>query len=119
MSDSSPPSSGNASSVAGRAVLEQFGAPDSIREEFTDLVIAAGGLVWSRPGLSRAQRSLSTISVLTALCRPDELRAHIRMGLDNGLTEREICETIMQCAIYAGFPAAVRAMEVAKGVFDA
>ena len=103
----------------GRSTLEQFGAPESIRDAFTELVLETGGRVWRRPGLEPAQRSLATISVLTALVRPDELEAHIRMGLRNGLTEREICETIIHCAVYAGFPAAVRAMEVAKRVFDA
>ena len=56
--------------------------------------------------------------MLTALVRPEELRNHIRMGLDNGLDPDEICELILQCAVYAGFPAAVRAFEVVTEVFD-
>ena len=102
----------------GRRHIERFRAPASIRKEMTELIQKGGSLVWSRPGLEPAQRSLATISVLVALRHLGPLREHIEIGQANGLSQTEICEAILQCAVYAGFPSAVRAMEVAAEVFD-
>jgi alkylhydroperoxidase/carboxymuconolactone decarboxylase family protein YurZ len=103
---------------AGRRHIERFRAPAGLRAELTDLITRAGGLVWSRPGLAPAQRSLTTIAVLVATGKLGPLREHIEIGLVNGLSQTEISEAILQCAVYAGFPAMVAAMEVAADVFD-
>ncbi len=76
------------------------------------------GDVWERPQLSKRDRSLITIAVLTALYRTDQVRGHIGRGLDNGLSEEEIGELITHVAFYAGWPVAVNAAQVAKQVFD-
>jgi len=103
----------------GRRHIEQFRAPDAIRQELTDLIMEAGGLVWTRPGLSADKRSLTTIGVLIAQGHLGPLREHIEIGLGNGLTQTEIIEAIIQCGIYAGFPRTVAAMEVAAEAFGA
>ena len=103
----------------GRRHIEQFRAPEAIRKELTDLIIQAGGLVWTREGLSPDKRSLTTIGVLIAQGHLGPLREHIEIGLGNGLTQTEITEAIIQCGIYAGFPRTVAAMEVAAEVFEA
>jgi 4-carboxymuconolactone decarboxylase len=71
--------------------------------------------VWGRPGLSRRERSLVTLSVLTAL-GSEELELHIRAAVNNGLTDEEIGEALLHTAIYAGVPAANRAFGVAQRV---
>ncbi len=76
----------------------------------------AWGGVWSRDGLSLKQRSLLNLAMLSALNRPHELEIHLRGALNNGCTPNEIRETLLQVAIYAGFPAAVDAFRVAKRV---
>ena len=101
----------------GSEIIERFKAPKMIRKDFTEVILQTGGAIWSRPGLEPAQRSITTIGVLVALCRPDELREHIEIGMTNGLSKQEICEVILHCGMYARFPAAVRAMEVAHDVF--
>jgi 4-carboxymuconolactone decarboxylase len=83
--------------------------------ELTDNVLY--GDIWERPGLSKRDRSLVTISALIALNRPDQLRSHIKLGLQNGLTKDEIVETITHMAFYSGWPTAVSAVAVAKDVF--
>ena len=103
---------------SGREHIERFRAPAAIREELTKLLQSAGALAWGRPGLQPSQRSLTTIAVLVAGGHLGPLREHIEIGLGNGLSQTEICEAIIQCGIYAGLPAAVRAMEVAHDVFD-
>jgi alkylhydroperoxidase/carboxymuconolactone decarboxylase family protein YurZ len=101
-----------------RNLIDELRVPAGYRESFADLIQSSVGKVWERPGLTPAQRSLGVISMMAALVRPDDLRAHVGMGLDNGLTPEEIAEAILQCAVYAGFPAAVRAFEVVDAVFE-
>lgn len=76
------------------------------------------GDVWARPGLSPRDRSLATVSALIAMNRPDQLRSHITLGRQNGLTEPELVETITHLAFYAGWPSAVTAVGVARDVFQ-
>jgi 4-carboxymuconolactone decarboxylase len=73
---------------------------------------------WSRPGLTRQQRSLLNIGMLTALNRPHELEIHIRGALRNGLSKVEIREALLQTAAYCGFPACIDAFRVAKKVIE-
>jgi 4-carboxymuconolactone decarboxylase len=76
------------------------------------------GDVWERPELSKRDRSLITVAVLTALYRTEQLRGHIRRALDNGVTKDEIGETITHVAFYGGWPTAANAVQIAKQVFD-
>ena len=75
------------------------------------------GDVWERPELSKRDRSLITVGVLTALYRTEQLRGHIRRALDNGVTKDEIREVLLQTAIYCGVPAANSAFKQAREVF--
>ena len=83
--------------------------------ELTDNVLF--GDVWARPGMSRRDRSLATVSALIAMNRPDQLRSHLALALDNGLTQEELIEAITHLAFYAGWPSAVTAISVAREVF--
>ena len=76
------------------------------------------GDVWERPGLSKRDRSLITVASLIALYRTEQLRGHIRRALDNGVTKEEIGEVITHMAFYAGWPTAMTAARIAKGVFE-
>jgi len=75
------------------------------------------GDIWERPDLSKRDRSLATVAALIALNRPDQLRSHLRIARQNGLTQEELIETITHLAFYAGWPNAVSAIGVAKEVF--
>jgi 4-carboxymuconolactone decarboxylase len=84
---------------------------------FQDLITRyAWGEIWSRPGLSRAERSMITLTALAALRQEEELAMHVRAAVRNGLTQEQITEVLLQVAIYAGVPAANRAFAVAQGV---
>lgn len=74
------------------------------------------GTVWSRPGLDRKTRSIMNITMLVALNRPNQLKSHINIGLNNGLTLEDLREIILHCAVYAGLPAAVEGFRVAEEV---
>jgi len=58
------------------------------------------GWIWSRPGLTRQQRSLLNLGMLCALNRSTELGVHVRGALRNGVTEEEIREALLQVGIY-------------------
>ncbi len=72
------------------------------------------GQVWSRPQLPPRDRSLVTITSLVTAGNIEQLRAHIPMGLANGLTPEEIVEAITHVAFYAGWPRAVSALTLAQ-----
>ncbi len=76
------------------------------------------GDVWEQPELSKRDRSLITVAVLSALYRTAELSGHMRRALDNGVTQDELRGLITHVAFYAGWPNAVNAAAVAKGVYD-
>ena len=83
--------------------------------ELTDNVLF--GDVWARPQLSRRDRSLVTVSALIAMNRPEQLRSHLVLARENGLTEEELVEAITHLAFYSGWPNAVTAVAVAREVF--
>ncbi len=93
------------------AAATEFTAP------FQDLITRyAWGDVWSRPGLTRAERSIITLTALATLRQEEELAMHVRAALRNGLTETQIREVLLQVAVYAGVPAANRAFAIAQRV---
>ena len=88
-------------------------------EDFQDFITRyAWGEIWTRPGLDRKKRSCVTMTALVALGRFDELGMHVRAALSNGLTEDEIKEVLLQCAVYCGVPAANSAFAVAQRTLD-
>jgi 4-carboxymuconolactone decarboxylase len=76
------------------------------------------GAVWSRPGLSRRDRSLVNLGMLAALGRSHELGVHVRGAISNGCTREEIQEALLQVAVYAGVPAGMEAFRVAEATLD-
>lgn len=77
------------------------------------------GAVWARPGLEPRIRSMLTISMLTALNRPNGLKTHIRAALDNGVTREEVMEILLHANVYCGAPAAVEAFRCMREAFTA
>jgi len=90
-----------------RMGIESDGFGAAIARLATDF---AFGSVWARDGLERKHRSLVVIGVLIAQRQTAELKNHIRIGLTNGLTPREIEEALIQTLPYVGFPAVSSAM---------
>jgi len=74
------------------------------------------GAGWGREGLTRKERSLINLAMLTALGRTHEVETHTRGALNNGLTPEQIREVFLQTAIYCGVPAAVDSFRVAAKV---
>jgi 4-carboxymuconolactone decarboxylase len=84
-------------------------------EPFQDFITRyAWGDIWSRPGLTRAERSIVTLTVLAALQHEGELDMHVKAALRNGLTREQIQEVLLQVGVYAGVPTANRAFAIAN-----
>ncbi|MCI9889021.1 3-oxoadipate enol-lactonase [Micrococcales bacterium 31B] len=105
--------------VLGDAHVDRS-APTPFTDPFQNLITRyAWGDIWSRPGLSRRDRSLIVLGVLTALGQEHELAMHVRVAYENnGLTPDEIGEVILQTGIYAGVPTANRGFAIAQQVLS-
>lgn len=115
-----PPAPVQSTPTAGQPptrAQQLMGDIDPKLAELTDKVLF--GDVWERKQLSKRDRSLITVAALIALNRPDQLRSHVALALQNGVTRDELVETITQLAFYAGWPNAASAVPVAREVFAA
>jgi len=71
----------------------------------------AFGDLYARDALDLKSRELIAIAVLAASGTASaQLRVHIESAASSGITKAEIVETLMQTALYAGFPAALNAL---------
>ena len=101
---------------AGERVLESL---DGIAPDFARYLIEFPfGDIYSRPGLDLKSREIAVVAALTALGNSaPQLKVHIQGAINVGVSRAEVVETIMQMAVYAGFPAALNGLMVAKEVF--
>jgi len=76
------------------------------------------GAAWGGKALTRRERSLINLAMLTALGRTHEVVAHTRGAKNNGLTDKEIAEVFLQAAVYCGVPAAVDSFRAANPVIQ-
>jgi 4-carboxymuconolactone decarboxylase len=74
------------------------------------------GDIYSRPGLPLRERELVTIAVLVALGRETQLKTRLRTALNVGATPKELEEAIIQTVPFAGFPTAIGAMTILRGL---
>ena len=101
---------------APRASIEKMKELSPDFAKLTDEVLFDD--IWNRPGLSARDKSLITITVLASTGKADQLESHIKLGLENGLTEKEIESAMTHIAFYAGWPSAVVGLQRLKAVKD-
>lgn len=102
---------------AGQRVIDSLQdiAPDFARY----LIEFPFGDIYSRPGLDLKSREIAVVAALTALGNAaPQLKVHLQAALNVGVSREEIVETIMQMAVYAGFPAALNGLAAAQEVFS-
>lgn len=87
--------------------------------DFQDFITrTAWGDIWSRPGLSRRERSVAVLTAMLALGHHDEFRMHVAAARRNGLTVDEIKEVILQAGLYCGVPVANEGFKVAREMLE-
>ncbi len=98
--------------IDGKGGTRVVAALQDIAPDFADYLLEFPfGNIYSRPGLDLRAREIATIAALAALGNvAPQLKVHFAAGLNVGLTRQEIVEILMQMAVYAGFPAALRAV---------
>ena len=102
---------------AAEAMLKP--AEDKFAPELGKLAInSVFGPLWTRPGLSRRDRSLITLSALIATRSTNELHYHFPIAITNGVTRQELEELIYHLTAYVGFPPAASARELASQILD-
>ena len=74
--------------------------------------------VWERDGLSKRDRSLVTVAALTAMGKTDQLQFHLGYARQNGVTDEELEEALLQLAFYAGWPNGMAATTVLKNIVE-
>ena len=104
--------------VVGKEYVEKsLASADDFMMAFQELVTSyCWGNLWGREGMSRRDRSLINVAMLAALGKTDELKLHVRGAINNGLSNDEIKEALLQVGIYAGIPASLSAFKVAHAV---
>ena len=103
-------------SVLGAEYVENALAnADDFTQPLQDLVTEyCWGWAWGREGLSKRDRSLINLAMISVLNRQHELKVHVQGAIRNGLTKDEIKEVLLQVGIYGGIPAAVDSFRIAK-----
>ncbi len=96
--------------------LNAFGDFAPGMAHYTDKVLF--DQVRERPGLSKRDRSLVTVSALTALGKMDQLQFHLDFARQNGVTDDELKESLLQLAFYAGWPNGMGATTVLKNIIE-
>jgi 4-carboxymuconolactone decarboxylase len=106
--------------VLGGAHVDRASAATTDFDEPFQTFITEGawGSVWSRPQLTKRERSLVTIALLAALGHDEEVSMHVRATANTGATPEDVREALLHVAVYAGVPAANRAFKLAKRVYD-
>lgn len=102
--------------VLGAAYAGDKSTPRSkFQQAFQDFTIEnCWASVWTRPGLPHKTRSMLNIAMLASMARWREFGIHVRGAINNGVTEEEIIEVILQAGVYAGVPIAAEAMRAAE-----
>jgi 4-carboxymuconolactone decarboxylase len=105
--------------VLGDAHVDRASAAmTSFDEPFQTLITeSAWGSVWSRPNLSKRERSIVTLALLAALGHDEEVAMHTRATANTGATPEDVREALLHVAIYAGAPAANRAFRIVKKTY--
>lgn len=100
----------------GSAVVESL---KDLAPDLAEWIISFSyGDVMSRPGLDLRSRQFATVAALAAMgTAAPQLKVHIHGALNVGCQPAEVVEVILQMAVYAGFPAAINALDVAREVF--
>lgn len=101
-----------------------FALNDEFNEAVQDYVTThAWGATWARRSddgeltLPKKTRSIMNLAMLAAINRPHELEIHLRGAINNGVTKKEMLEIFLHVATYAGAPAMIDGVRVARKVW--
>ena len=101
-----------------------FEVQDEFSADVQDYVtVHSWGASWARRDaageltLPKKTRSFLNLAMLAAINRPHELEIHVRGAINNGVTKAEMKEIFLHVAVYAGAPALLDAVRIARKVW--
>lgn len=98
-------------------VNKNMSTVDDFNREFQDLLNEyCWGAIWTDDRLHKKQRSILNLGMLAALNRMHEWELHLKGAINNGVTRDELKAILHQIAVYAGMPAGVECMRIARRV---
>jgi 4-carboxymuconolactone decarboxylase len=107
-------------------VARAFELEDEFSEGMQDYITThAWGATWARRdadgelALPKKTRSIMNLAMLAAINRPHELEIHLRGAINNGVTKEEMLEIFLHVATYAGAPALLDGIRIARKVWAA
>ena len=107
-------------------VARAFELKDEFSEGMQDYITThAWGATWARRDadgeltLPKKTRSIMNLAMLAAINRPHELEIHLRGAINNGVTKEEMLEIFLHVATYAGAPALLDGIRIARKVWAA
>ena len=76
------------------------------------------GQVWAREeALSARDRSMITIAALFSAGQYPQLKSHLALGKEHGITREEAVEIVTQLAFYCGWPKAWSTFPIIREVY--
>jgi 4-carboxymuconolactone decarboxylase len=111
--------------VLGEAYVDRaLAVSDEFGPDVQDYVTThAWGATWARRGadgeltLPKKTRSIMNLAMLAAMNRPHELEIHLRGAINNGVSKKEMLEIFLHVAAYAGAPALLDGIRLARKVW--
>ncbi|MEL6516847.1 MAG: 4-carboxymuconolactone decarboxylase [Pseudomonadota bacterium] len=97
-----------------RAEAEKTAFDAPFQEMITE---GAWGTVWARDTIPLRERSMLTIALLAATKNFEEIPMHVRATARTGASADDVMEALLHVAVYAGVPAANRAIAIARKTF--
>ena len=106
--------------VLGDAHVDRAEARKTAFDEPFQTMITEGawGTVWARDTIPLRERSMLTLALLAATKNFEEIPMHVRATARTGASREDVLEAFLHVAVYAGVPAANRAIAIAKATFD-
>lgn len=103
-------------SVLGDAHVDRAEAAKTDFDEAFQSFITEGawGTVWAGDHFTKRERSIVTLALLAALGHDEEVAMHVRATRNTGATPEDLREVMMHVAVYAGVPAANKAIKIVK-----
>ena len=90
---------------------------EKLDADLSDYIVSfAFGDIYSRTSLTQQEQTMVTISTLVALGTEPQLKLHINVGFNVGLTKEKIVGALIHCIPYIGFPRVLNALTLLEQV---
>lgn len=99
-------------------VERAIGNADDFSTAFQELATEyVWGWLWNREGLSKRDRILINLAILSATNMPNEVKLYVGIARRYGMSKEDIREVFLHTACYAGVPRSLEAFRIAGEVF--